>query len=230
MTAEGHSSHARSDIDVAALRARFDVLEEEVPVGGTSVHIARPRSADALIDDAAFAADERLPYWADIWPSGLILADHVARRQGRGKRLMELGCGVGLVSVTAARAGYGVLATDYYDDALLFTIANARANGCALETRLVDWRTLPTDLGRFDVVVGSDVLYERPYASLVAETLDRTLTAGGVAYIADPGRIATPSFLSAAGSRGMRVTQLARVPYSEGMRRQTIDLYELSRT
>ena len=81
----------------------------------------RPASVDDLISEEDFAVDERIPYWADCWPSARVLAEHIAGSCGGGRRMLELGCGVGLVSLAAAAAGFDVLATDYYADALEFT-------------------------------------------------------------------------------------------------------------
>ena len=61
------------------------------------------------------------------------------------------------------------------------------------DVREVDWRLFPHDLGRFDVVVASDVLYERDYADLVARAYDRTLLGRGLGLVADPGRLAAPA-------------------------------------
>jgi predicted nicotinamide N-methyase len=93
----------------------------------------------------------------------------------------------------------------------------------------VDWRALPTDLGRFDLVVGSDVLYERSYGRLVARAIDITLARGGEAVIADPGRIAAEDFIRDAAERGLRLAAREAVPFIDGAIRQTIALYRLKR-
>jgi len=173
---------------------------------------------------------QRVTYWADIWPSGRLLAAYVRQLDGKGRSLLELGCGAGLVSTTAALAGFEVCATDYYDDALLFTKLNVAANARrTATTRVVDWRQMPTDLGRFDYVVGSDVLYERPYGPLVARAIDITLKRGGEAIIADPGRIAADEFVRDAAERGLRVIAREEFPFVEGAIRQRITIYRLRR-
>src|SRR6478752_2829839 len=96
-----------------------------VALPGGAVDIMHPENTDALISEEDMVRDDRLPYWADIWPSSRILARALARETGTGRTLLELGAGLGLVSIGAMRAGYDVLASDYYDDALLFTRANA---------------------------------------------------------------------------------------------------------
>jgi predicted nicotinamide N-methyase len=213
-----------------SLRTEFDVVHSDFRIGGRVVTIYHPRNADALISEEDFVADERLPYWADIWPSARVLAEHVVGMQADGRRLLELGCGAGLVSVAAAIAGFDVTASDYYDDALRFTALNVLVNtGVLIETREADWRRFPHDMGRFDLVVASDVLYEREYATLVASVIDRTLLGRGNARIADPGRIAAPEFVEQCKERGMPAAILDRVPFEDGAVRQTIDLYEIRR-
>ena len=124
-----------------SLRRRFELAATEITVAGRLYRLARPRSVDELFSEEDFAIDERIPYWADCWPSSRVLAERVARLAGRGRSLLELGCGIGLASLAAAEAGFDVLATDYYANALEFTAANALANGLdRVDTRLVDWR------------------------------------------------------------------------------------------
>jgi predicted nicotinamide N-methyase len=213
-----------------ALRRRFRVAESAIPIGEREVDLLHPASADDLISEEDYIRDERLPYWAEPWPSGLVLARAVAAMQGRGRRLLELGCGAGLVAVAASIAGFEVTATDYYDDALGFTWLNVwRTTQRAIDTRMVDWRSMPDDLRAFDVVIASDVLYEKHYAALVAAAIGRTLSPRGVAIVADPGRMAAPSFLEFVAKEGLGVARKTRVPFVNGEIKQTIDLYEITR-
>jgi len=101
--------------------------------------------------------------------------------------------------------------------------------GVLIDTRAADWRRFPHDIGRFDLVVASDVLYEPEHASLVAAVIDRTLTARGSAMIADPGRLAAPQFVEQCKERGMPAAIVDRIPFEEGEIRQTIDIYEVRR-
>lgn len=215
---------------VKSLERRFVTVNDDVIVGDHTINVIRPRSAEDLIDEAAFERDERLPYWAELWPSSTVLASFVmGDRRPRG-RAVELGAGIGLVSIAAAMAGHDVVATDYYEDALLFARANAFRNlGREIDTHLVDWRAIPDALPRFDVVLASDVLYETRYAPLVASTIDRFLAARGVAYVADPGRVATDAFVDACGEIGLGVKTAATRPYLAGSVRQTITVYEVTR-
>ena len=195
------------------IERRHVCITQDVDVAGQRVTLLKPRSIEALIDEEDFSRDERLPYWADLWPASRALSDAVASESGAGRSCLELGCGLGLSSIAALRAGYDVTATDYYDDALCFARVNALRNvGRAPRTRLVDWRRLPDDLGRFDRIIAADVLYERDYGQLVAQVLDRALAAHGLATVADPGRMAADAFVSACESLGF---ELAAAPLCE---------------
>ena len=214
--------------DLAGLDERFQLATTELFLPTGPCTVTHPRDADDLISEADYARDERLPYWADIWPSSIALATCLADLAPKPARLLELGSGVGVVTIAALRAGHDVLATDYYADALLFTRRNALAGaGREPATRLADWRAWPGDLGRFDLVVASDVLYERPYAEIVAGVIATSLEPGGAAFIADPGRLAVPAFVAAATARGLDVRTRLTVPHKDGAIRQVITIHEI---
>jgi predicted nicotinamide N-methyase len=215
--------------ELQALDRRFVLARVSVAVGGGEVTLETPRSADELINEIDFERDERLPYWADVWPSSTALATIVSALDGRGKRALELGCGLGLVTIGALRAGFDVVATDYYEDALLFARRNGlSATGREPRTRHVDWRAFPPDLGTFDLVLASDVLYEREYATLVADAIVTSLASDGMALVADPGRVALLSFVTACEQRGCTVAIRARVPWTDGAAKQTITIHEIT--
>lgn len=213
----------------AALHRRYDVVEQEVEIGVVRLRIAKPRDPEALIDEQDFARDERLPYWAEIWPSALALGDFLLRQHGNGRRTLELGCGTGTAGCCATRAGFDLTVSDYYPDALAFAAANIAADsGRVIPTCLFDWRAVEQDIGRFDVVVGADVLYERAYGALVARTIWRLLNPGGVAWIADPGRVGVDAFLEEALRLGTPATPVVTIPAAASGRTHQIAIYELT--
>jgi predicted nicotinamide N-methyase len=178
-----------------------DLVAEVVPLGdGEALEVLRPRDPEALLDEHAFADDEFLPYWAELWPSGVALARAVAGRALRGARVVELGCGLGLPSIAAARAGGRVLATDWSAAALAATERNAAHNGARVETLACSWSAPEPLLERapFDLVLAADVLYERrdvdPLLALLPRLAPETL-------LADPGRSPAGDFLARARSR-----------------------------
>jgi len=213
----------------AELMRRFRTVETRVVIPGGHVDLLHPADPESLIDEADFDRDERLPYWADVWPSAVVLARHLAVLGDPARTMLELGCGAGLVATVAAMAGFDVTVSDYYADAMQFTRANVLQHAAVdPPALLLDWRALPDALARYDVVVASDVLYERPYGELVAEAIARTLADGGCAYLTDPGRVGVAAFLAAAAGCGLHVRTLDRIPYDAGgAARQTIDLYEV---
>jgi len=215
-------------LDVS-LRRRFRVVETPVRFPDRTLSVAHPASAEDLIDEREFDRDERLPYWAELWPSARVLGEHILRMNGGGRTLLELGCGAGLVTTCASLAGFDVTATDYYEDALTFARVNAWRNGAQpIHTRAVDWRALRAPPERFDVVIASDVLYERPYGPLVAQAIDLFLARRGQAILTDPGRVARDEFLADIRARGFGVSE-TKIPYRDGTIRQTITLYEMRR-
>jgi len=216
---------------VSALQQRFDTALDDISVGDRSFSILHPRNSDDLIREEDFVDDERLPYWADIWPSSIILATEILGRHGEGRRLLELGCGVGLVTIAAMASGHDVSATDYYTDALAFTRANAFRNLARLpRVRMINWRSFPDDAREFDKVIASDVLYESEYAKLLPGVLKGALSLHGVALIADPGRLAAPEFLEECEDIGLELLDKRTLPFSVGEINQRITIYELGRT
>jgi len=170
--------------------AHLDLVEEDV----LGLRLLRPRDPEALISEEEFARDEFLPYWAELWPSALELAAVVASRGLAGVRVLELGCGLGVPSLAAARAGADVVATDWAEDAVALLRENARRNGIGLETQVVDW-SRPEPLlqhAPFDLVLAADVLYERRYVDVLLELLPRL---GGEILLAEPGRPFARRFL-----------------------------------
>jgi predicted nicotinamide N-methyase len=214
--------------ELAALEDRFVLQARDLTVGDRRWRLDRPRSAEDLINEADFEHDERLPYWADLWSSAIVLARVVAACDGAGRRAIEFGAGLGLPSLAAAGAGFDVTATDYYADALLFARRNALLNlGRDIRTRLLDWRTPPDDIGRFDLVLAADVLYERPYAPLVARAVVNSLAPDGVGLIADPGRVALNACLDECRALGASVRERWAERHEDGAAKHTITIYEV---
>jgi predicted nicotinamide N-methyase len=212
----------------ASLERRFELARTEITIAGRRYSLLRPRNIDDLISEEDFAIDERIPYWAECWPSGRVLAERIATVDGRGKSLLELGCGIGALALAAAAAGFEVLATDYYADALEFTAANAELHDLPnVDTRLVDWRRLPGDLGMFDFVVAADVLYEAPQADLIASVIAQTLAMDGVAWISDPGRRTAPLLLDACDRHGLTAECDVRVGATDAGAELHVSIYRV---
>jgi predicted nicotinamide N-methyase len=178
-----------------------DLIQHVVALPGRELLLVGPRDRDALLTEEAFAEEEFLPYWAELWPSALALARAIARRPLTGRRTIELGCGLGLPAIAAAAAGARVLATDWSPDAVAMTARNAERNGVELATALFRWDADPGPLGPpWPLVLASDVLYEARNVEPLLALLPRLTAAAGEVWLADPGRAPAARFLeSAAG-------------------------------
>jgi predicted nicotinamide N-methyase len=177
--------------------AQEDLVEELIPLARGELRILRPRDSEDLLDEDAFEHEEFLPYWAELWPSGVTLARDVSSRSLRGARTLELGCGLGLPSIAAALAGGRVLATDWSPDALRMTARNAERSAASLETLTCDWARPEALLERapWDLVLAADVLYERRNVETLKDLLPRLVDRRGEILLADPGRVLAEALL-----------------------------------
>jgi predicted nicotinamide N-methyase len=181
----------------------LSVVEAVVSVGDLELAVLLPRDSETLLDEEAFESDEFLPYWAELWPSGVALASAVSARDLSGLRVLELGCGLALPSIAAARRGADVLATDWSPTAVALAASNARRNGVRLDTAVCDWTAprLLVDGAPWDLVLAADVLYERRNVEPLLELLPRLVGAEGETLFADPGRPAAKEFFAEARKR-----------------------------
>jgi predicted nicotinamide N-methyase len=170
-----------------------ELRDESIRLGETELVLRRPVSPEALIDEDAFAHDEFLPYWAELWPAATALAN--ALPDVAGLRVVELGCGLGVPSLVAAARGAEVTATDWSADAIELLRANAERNGLQLVAEVRDWRRPWPD--RFDLALAADVLYEQRN---VAPVLARLRELAPRALVGLAGRPYEDAFLGAAGN------------------------------
>jgi 2-polyprenyl-3-methyl-5-hydroxy-6-metoxy-1,4-benzoquinol methylase len=117
----------------------LDIMREEVGVAQETIGIIRPGDWDALRHQEG-AEGRSAPYWAIAWPSGVELATRLAGMDLEGKRVLELGCGLAIPSIVAARGGASVTATDGVPDAVVFAAHNMALNDVEGEVELADWR------------------------------------------------------------------------------------------
>ena len=197
--------------------AASDVVEETVVVGGRPLRLLRPRDGDAVLDELLAEDDpdeDRLPFWAELWPSGTALAQAVAARPLAGRRVLELGCGLGLVGVTAARAGASVLVVDRSPEAVTFAAANAARNGVTLQTAVCAFDQPDRLIAEapWDLVLAADVLYEHRNVPVLLWLLPRLVGPAGEVWLADPGRPMLPRFLAGAEATGWRREQVPSDP------------------
>jgi predicted nicotinamide N-methyase len=196
--------------------AASDVVQETIQLPGRTVRMLRPRDGDAVLDELLAEDDpdeDRLPFWAELWPAGVALARALAVRPLVGRRVLELGCGLGLASVTAALAGASVLAVDRSPEATAYAAVNAAGNGVTLNTAVCAFDQ-PERLLReapWDLVLAADVLYEQRNVPVLVWLLPRLVDATGEVWLADPGRSMLSRFLAAVDAAGWQRDQAGTI-------------------
>lgn len=194
--------------------ARFRGLAVEVEVvetGGRSFRLAGLKDAADLLDHAefarAFVEEDRAPYGLELWPAAPMLAACIlAGEEGAGRTALDLGCGLGLVSMAATVRGWRVTAADYDPIALRFAEHNARLNGIAPHRyEVLNWHRPPSDV-RYDRIFGADILYQRSDHTSIARCVAALLAPGGTAYLADPNRSVADGFAATGRDCGLEVS------------------------
>lgn len=175
-----------------AIHTSYDTVLQRLDFDGLSIELLRVADVDNLLDrlpKIQFRADERLPYWADLWPSSVALASYLWKAVDlRGMQVLELGCGLGLVGIVASRKGGVVTLTDYEADALTFTRYNLCRNCCQQATvRHLDWHA-PSFEQTYELIIASDVLYERANFQALMQLLQSALAPQGRFILAEPNR------------------------------------------
>lgn len=213
------------------LSGEYDLSETPFCIGRKAFSFLSVLDSYALLDRISpeeFVRDEQMPYWAEIWPAAIILSAFIADELSvTGKRVVEIGAGVGMVSVTAAACGAAVFATDYSTEALRFIRYNALMNKVPVDTGRLDWRAVQC-AERFDMLFAADVLYERINLLPIVTAIDKLLKPGGAAYIADPRRRLAGQFLELAGENGYAITSYSK-SYTDGKLPVGVNIYRLSK-
>ncbi len=168
-----------------------------------------PDQPDALLDDrdvlAANDQDDYMPYWAYLWPAAIQMSRAVLKSDWTpGTRVLELGCGVGLVGLAALAKGHRVTMTDYESKSVAVARHNAHLNGFDnTEAFELDWRTPPSTT--YPIILGCDLLYEERNLLPILDLLEVMLEAGGTCWLADGGRKVAHQFWYLARERGYAV-------------------------
>jgi predicted nicotinamide N-methyase len=214
------------------LDALGPIVRERVRLGRYTFLLDRPDESERTLEHPAikeaFAADEYLPYWTDLWPAARMLAKVILREQWKpGVEALEVGCGLGLPGIAALAKGMHVIFSDFDATALDFAASNARLNGFE-EFRLLqlDWRSPPHDL-RVPVILASDVLYELRHINPLVGLIKRVLLPGGICLLTDQDRLPSYSLTDALIGEAMPYTTQVLHAGAPGSRRVRGTLYRI---
>lgn len=170
-----------------------------------NIELVLPELADPvayLQAHVAAGGDQELPYWTKLWPASLVLAQLAAGSALEGP-VLELGAGLGVPGLVAARRGLKVTISDREPDALEFARAAVEINGLEglVTVRHLDWSQPPQGFTGFKSVLGAEVLYQPKLYPLIADLLDHLLAGDGAAYLSLQRRPFTVGFFDLVASR-----------------------------
>ena len=190
------------------------IPERSVRVGDRSYRVAAVKDAADLLDDPFYARrfveHDVAPYGAELWPASIMLAAAIQdEAPGEGRRAIELGAGLGLVSIAASLHGWRMTLTDHDETSLRFARYNAFLNAAPIwALTVLDWHR-PSIVARFDRVYAADVLYQISDHDSLLRCVRSLLSQDGFALIADPGRGVADHFGQRARDAGFDVTRHA---------------------
>ena len=185
--------------DIIGLRVLhpYDTEPFDLTIGSCHLTLLRVRDLERWVDREALLRDEteEPPYWAHLWTGALTLARYVEERiDCRHLSVLDLGCGLGVTGIIASLKGGRVTFVDKEPPAVVFATMNARMNSCPLfEARTLDF-TRDTLDSRFSLILGAEILYDRPTFPALVTFLHHHLTPHGRALFADARRTNTEEF------------------------------------
>ncbi|ART83225.1 histidine kinase [Oceanisphaera profunda] len=172
------------------VRVRYQTIE----IGHKDIHLCTLRDNQQFSDpkgeaEALGICDTSWPLFGVVWPSSLVLANHMLDYDIKDKRILEVGCGIGLSSIVLNQRHANITATDYHPKVEYFLDRNTLLNNNkAINFERVDWNDEQSKLGHFDLIIGSDLLYEDQHVPLLARFIDRHASPDCKVILVDPGR------------------------------------------
>lgn len=187
------------------------VIRRDIRIADECFTVMCLKDAADLLDLPDFAdrfvEEDKAPYGMELWPASIALAEMVLSGEpGENRSAIELGCGLGLVSLAASRAAWNVTTTDYEEESLRFARLNARLSGVDnLTFAPLDWRDPPRNQ-KYELILAADVLYQLVDHAPILGCIETLLAPGGTALVADPHRGVADRFPDLARQRGFDVS------------------------
>ncbi len=181
---------------MSSLRFQYQTIE----FNEVDIHIRTLRDKQQFLDvnDVAEKLGISSAQWSlfgVVWPSSEVLAHLMFEFDIKGKRILEIGCGIALTSLILNQRKADITATDYHPEAEAFLLKNTNLNdGRSIPFIRTGWADKLSKLGEFDLIVGSDLLYEKEHAGLLSEFINQHAKQKCEVIIVDPGRGRHASF------------------------------------
>lgn len=175
---------------MSSLRFRYQTLE----FGNTDIHVKTLRDRQQFSDADGIAENLGIssaswPLFGVIWESSEVLARLMHEFEIENKRILEVGCGIGLSSLVLNSRLADITATDHHPEVEAFLKENTLLNnGKVIPYVRTGWADDASDLGLFDLIIGSDLLYERDHIELLSAFINQHVKQNCEIIIVDPGR------------------------------------------
>jgi predicted nicotinamide N-methyase len=228
----------RFDALYQLLSRKYKIEQIELSIENHNFKILTVKNIDDLLDELIDSdpsleevMDERLPYWPEIWPSSLALSRYILEESliYGNKKIIELGCGIGLVGMAVSLQGGNILLTDYQPDALLFAEMNWLLNlGRSPSTVLMDWRN-PDTSQKYDIILASDIIYERRFYWPIMESFRNLLAPDGHIYLSEPNRKFAKEFFDRLQENVFKYKQYQMTEGFQG-KSYSISVYDIQRS
>jgi predicted nicotinamide N-methyase len=198
----------------------------QIQIGSYFIDIERITNIDELFDNLLAKGDnhedvqdERIPYWAELWPSALALSHYMVELNydWQGKNVLEIGCGLGLPGIVAGKLGAMVTLSDYLPEAIDFAKANWQRNNDTMAQFLtLDWRKPNINLAA-DVLIAADIAYEKRMFEFLIPAFQTLCKPDGVILLSEPNRAFAQSFLEGIEKEGFIVKKVQKKQSLLGM-------------
>jgi predicted nicotinamide N-methyase len=175
---------------MTSLRFRYRTIE----FGDVDIHVRSLRDRQQYVDLEGVAEDLGIssatwPLFGVVWASGEVLAHLMFDYEIAGRRILEVGCGIALASLVLNQRAANITATDYHPEAEGFLLENVRLNdGKEIPFVRTGWCDARSALGEYDLIIGSDLLYERGHVEALSAFIDQHARPQCEVIIVDPGR------------------------------------------
>ena len=187
---------------------QFDTIQEEITILNKKYIINRIGDIDKLFDallakgsDHADVIDEKIPYWAELWPSAIAMSQYLIENSDliHGKSIIEIGSGLGLPSIVASEFAAEIICTDYIQESLDFAKTNYLLNYPTdekIKFEILDWRNMCDIHAKYDIIIASDVAYERKAIADLENCLIQLAHENTLVFLSEPNRDMAVEFLA----------------------------------